>query len=58
MKVLGLSALSDIVIGIVLVFVGRDQESQALTIAGAVLAAAGLGIATWAAVQREKPIQL
>jgi hypothetical protein len=57
-KVLGLAALSDLAVGVVLVFLGLDLDSEALTIAGIALAGAGLVVATWAAIQRGKPTQL
>jgi hypothetical protein len=57
-QILSLAALSDIVIGVVLVFLGLSQDSEALTIAGAVLGAGGIGVSLWAMVQRGKPIQL
>jgi hypothetical protein len=57
-QLLTLAALSDIVIGVVLVFIGLAQDTEALTIAGAVVAAGGLGVGAWAMMQRGKPIQL
>jgi hypothetical protein len=57
-KILGLTALSDIAIGIVLLLVGLDQDNEPLTMGGIALAVVGLGVATWAGIQRGKPIQL
>ncbi|MCW2796018.1 hypothetical protein [Nocardioides sp.] len=57
-QVLGLAALSDIVAGIVMAFLGLAQDNQILTVVGVALAAGGLGVMTWVIVQRGKPIQL
>lgn len=54
-RVLGLSALGDVAIGLVLLLYGRSEDNTGLVLAGAILGLAGLAIGTWVVMARDRP---
>jgi hypothetical protein len=57
-KVLGLSALADLVVGLVLLVVGLRGDHGAMSIAGFALVVAGAGVLTVVAILRSRPTRL
>ena len=54
-KILGLGALTDLIIGIVLSAVGVSSDNQVLTIVGVVLLISGAGMLAFVVWVRNKP---
>lgn len=57
-RVLGLSALFDLVLGLCLLLYGRQGDHLGLQIAGGVLGLAGVLIGTWVVLAGDRPEQL
>lgn len=57
-RVLGLSALFDLVLGLSLLLYGRQADHLGLQIAGGVLGLAGVLIGTWVVLAGDRPEQL
>jgi hypothetical protein len=57
-RVLGLVAMSDLLVGLVLSIVGLSQDRQVFSIAGVVLLISGGGMLTWVALRRNQPERL
>lgn len=56
--ILGMTAMSDLVIGVVLLAVGLTRDSTTMLIIGGVLAFVGLGFSAWSFRVRNTPISL
>jgi hypothetical protein len=54
-KILGLTALVDLLAGLVLAVIGLVQDQQTLAIVGVVLLLSGGGLLAWVTMMRNKP---
>jgi hypothetical protein len=57
LRILGVSALSDVLIGLGLLLYGRQEESTGIVIAGVAVGLAGLFVGSWVLVARDRPQQ-
>ena len=58
LRILGVSALSDVLIGVGLLLYGRQEHSTGIVIAGVAVGLAGLLVGSWVLVARGRPQQL
>jgi hypothetical protein len=54
-RVLGIVALSDLLVGIVLSLIGVSRDMQVLSIVGVVLLLSGGGVLAWVVWRRNRP---
>jgi len=57
LRILGVSALSDVLVGLGLLLYGRQEGSTGIVIAGAAVGVAGLLVGAWVLVARDRPQQ-
>lgn len=57
LRILGVSALSDVLIGLGLLLYGRQEGSTGILIAGAAVGVAGLLVGAWVLLARDRPEQ-
>lgn len=55
LRILGVSALSDVLIGLGLVLYGRQEDSTGILVAGVAVGVAGLLVGSWVLVARDRP---
>lgn len=58
LRILGVSALSDVLIGVGLLLYGRQEHSTGIVIAGVAVGLAGLLVGSWVLVARDRPQKL
>ena len=57
LRILGASALSDVLIGLGLLLWGRQEDSSGIMLAGVAVGVAGLLVGAWVLVARDRPLQ-
>jgi len=57
-RILGLSALADVVVGLVLLALGQTRDSQGLSLGGLVLVVAGAGTLAVVTILRNRQTRL
>lgn len=57
-RILALSALGDVLVGLVLLALGQSRDSQGLSLGGLVLLVVGAGVLAVVAIVRNRPTKL